>query len=98
VNPKMRGRLGIIFLERFARPIAPRLHAEKNHAPAIGEKLSGLPGGLVGNLEIEVTQAGTVPVHHCGLALRNEEKTEPAGGLAASSCGRLPAPGAGERS
>ena len=35
VEPEMRRRLSVVFVERTARPVAPRLHAEKHHTPAI---------------------------------------------------------------
>src|SRR6266853_2324203 len=74
VDPKMRRCLVIILGERPARSIAPRFHAEKNHASSVREKWSGLPGNLIRHFEVEVMQAGAVGIDQGGFALRGEKE------------------------
>src|SRR2546422_8138426 len=44
------------------RPVAARLHAEKDDAASVRKERPRLPRRLVGHVEIEVAQAGSVGV------------------------------------
>jgi len=85
VDPKMCRCLVVILGKRPTRSIAPRFHAEKNHAPSVREKWSRLPGNLVRHFEVEVMKAGAVGIDQRGSALRGEKET----GLALRSSSAL---------
>jgi hypothetical protein len=72
INPKMSRGLRIILVERASGSIPPFFHAEQDQATAVREEAAGLPGFLVGRIELEVTQAGAVAVDQRSLSLRHE--------------------------
>ena len=54
VEPQMRGCEVIVRIEWFARSIATRFHAKKDHSPAIRKEGSRLPSHLIRQIEIKV--------------------------------------------
>src|SRR5207244_12256660 len=74
VAPKVRRGLGIIPFEWPARTVASRLHAEEQHPVTIGEKVGGLPGGLIGNIKLAKAKACAVGVDQRGSTLRDEKE------------------------
>ena len=96
MNPEVRRGLRVILVERPPGAVAPGLHAQKDHATAVGEDRPGLPGGLAGLVELEVPQAAPVGVHEGRLALRREEEPVAPRGFSASAVARGPRENAGE--
>src|SRR5262249_1038746 len=66
-----------VLLERTTGTVAPRFHAQKDHAPTVGEHRPWLPGCLAGLVELEVPKAAPVGVHKARLALRSEKEPSP---------------------
>ena len=60
MNPYVRRSLGVVLLERPAGTVAPRLHAQKDHAPPVRESPPWLPARLTGFVEVKVFEAGSV--------------------------------------
>ena len=58
----MRRGLRVILAERPPWAVAAGFHAQEEDAASVGEDRSGLPGGLVGLVELEVPQAAAVGV------------------------------------
>src|SRR5579871_6177485 len=51
--PDVGRSLGVILLERSPRPVATRLHAQKDDSSSVRKDRTWLPGGLAGNLKIK---------------------------------------------
>ena len=69
----MSRSFGVVFLERFARDVPTRFHAEEDQAFSIREDGARLPRGLVGNREVEILLAASIDVDACRFALRGEQ-------------------------
>src|SRR5206468_1678961 len=57
VNPKVGRRLRVVFVKGAAGSVPSRLHAQQQHPASVREGGARLPGGLVWDIEIKVTQA-----------------------------------------
>lgn len=75
VDPSVGGGLGVVFIEGFSGAVATGFHAEEEDAVSIGEEGSGLPGGLIGDVEIEGFETGAVGVDEVGFSLGGEEES-----------------------
>lgn len=69
VDPGVGGSLGVVFVEGFSGAVAARFHAEEEDAVSIREEGTGLPGGLIGDVEIEGAEAGAVGVNEVSFPL-----------------------------
>lgn len=75
VNPKMCRRLRVIFLEWAPGTVAAGLHAQEDDSPAIRKEWPRLPGGLIGDIELECLKAGAIRMDQTGLSRRSEKQT-----------------------
>ena len=55
VDPDVRRCLSVVLVERPSRSVAARFHAQKDDAASVREQRTGLPGGLIGDVEVKST-------------------------------------------
>ena len=75
VDPQMGRGLCVKRLERASRSVPAFFHAEKENAPSVRKEGGGLPGDLIGHVEIETSRAGSVAVHDVTATVAHKQES-----------------------